>query len=149
MRAVVQVCKNAKVTVGQEIISEIDFGMLVYLGVSSEDDVSSADYIVDKLSRIRIFKDLHGKTNLDIVAAGGDFLIISQFTLFGDLRKGRRPSYNCAAEPEVAKNLYEYVVEKLRKNNHVVKTGSFGDYMQVSYTNDGPQTYLLDSEKKI
>jgi D-tyrosyl-tRNA(Tyr) deacylase len=147
MRTVIQVCEKASVEVDGKVHGMIDEGMLVYLGVSEDDSIADADYIIDKLQNIRIFKDSQGKTNLNIAQAGGEFLIISQFTLFGDLRKGRRPSYNKAAEPQKAEELYLYVIEQLRKKGYHVENGCFGSYMHVDYINLGPETFLLDSER--
>jgi len=146
MRAVAQRVKRASVRVTGQVVGEIDSGLLVFLGVGSEDNERDAEYLADKLLNLRIFDDAEGKMNLSVTETGGAILVVSQFTLHGDCRKGRRPSYNRAAPPELAKKLYEYFVSSLQKQIHV-STGLFQATMEISLLNDGPVTILLDSEK--
>ena len=146
MRAVVQRVTSASVAVDGETIGAISDGLCVLLGVSVDDTQSDADYISDKLLGLRIFDDENGVPNKSIVDIGGAILLISQFTLLGDARKGRRPSYIFAARPEQAIPLYERCIAKLRSTVSV-ETGRFGADMKVSIQNDGPFTILLDSKK--
>ena len=122
-------------------------GLLVLLGVGKTDTTRSADYLVEKLLGLRIFEDESGKMNLSVREANGAVLVVSQFTLFGDVRRGKRPSFDDAARPEQAKALYEYVVAKIREQQIECSTGEFQAMMQVSLVNDGPVTILIDSEK--
>lgn len=149
MRAVVQRVSRAKVTVGDEVTGEIGEGMLVLLGVSSSDSERDADYLVDKILNLRIFEDAEGKMNLSILETGGGLLAVSQFTLYGDTRRGRRPSFITAARPDEANRLYEYFVEQCRKHIANVEAGRFQAMMDVELVNDGPVTIILDSEKSI
>lgn len=147
MRAVVQRVSRAKVTVGDEITGEIGKGLLVLLGVAEEDNEEAADYLVDKVVGLRVFEDAHGKMNLSVADAGGTVLVVSQFTLYGDVRRGKRPSFDRAARPERANELYEYFVAKVRAAGLRCETGRFQAMMDVELVNDGPVTILLDSEK--
>ena len=147
MRAVIQRVSHAKVTVDGEITGQISRGLLVLLGVSTTDTESDADYLADKIAGLRIFEDAEGKMNLSVTEIGGAILAVSQFTLYGDARKGRRPSFDSAARPEQAKKLYEYFVGKIRAAGLKCETGRFQAEMQVELTNDGPVTILLDSSK--
>ncbi|ABR31164.1 D-tyrosyl-tRNA(Tyr) deacylase [Thermosipho melanesiensis] len=148
MRAVVQRVNSANVDVNGKIIGKIKKGLLVLLGVGKNDTESDAEYLVNKILNLRIFDDNKGKMNLSLLDIKGDILIVSQFTLYGDCRRGRRPSYSDSASPEKAKKLYEYFVEKIRKEYNIkVETGEFGAYMKVNLENDGPVTLLLDSKK--
>lgn len=147
MRAVIQRVSRAKVTVDSEITGEIGRGLLVLLGVSTSDTDSDADYLADKTVGLRIFEDLEGKMNLSVIDIGGAILAVSQFTLYGDARKGRRPSFDSAARPEQAKRLYDYFVERIRAAGLKCATGRFQAEMQVELVNDGPVTILLDSTK--
>jgi len=147
MRAVVQRVTSSTVEVDNQRVSEIAAGLLVLLGVGRDDDQSDADYLADKIINLRIFRDEAGKMNRGLAEAGGALLVISQFTLYGDTRKGRRPSYIAAAEPERANALYEYFVQRLRAQGIKVETGVFQAMMQVGLVNDGPVTILLDSRK--
>jgi len=149
MRAVVQRVTRAAVRVADEIIGEIGPGLLVLLGVSSSDSRKETDYLADKVANLRIFADENDKMNLSLFETGGDILVVSQFTLYGDCRKGRRPSYNDAAPPELAERLYQYFVESLEKRNLKVATGRFQAMMAVELVNDGPVTILLDSGKQF
>ena len=146
MRAVVQRVTESSVTIDGEIVGSIQKGLCVLLGVSTEDTEADADYISDKLNGLRIFDDENGVPNKSVLDVGGSILLISQFTLLGDARKGRRPSYIDAARPERAIPLYERCIERLRAAVPV-ETGRFGADMQVSILNDGPFTILLDSKK--
>lgn len=148
MRAVVQRVLSAEVTVGGAAVGSIGKGFLVLLGVHVSDEMTDADYIVKKLSGLRVFEDEQGKMNLSLKDAGGELLVVSQFTLYGDARHGNRPSFIEAALPDKAVPLYEYVVEKLRESFRV-ETGVFGAEMKVSLVNDGPVTILLDSKKQF
>jgi len=149
MRAVVQRVSRAKVTVDGNVTGEIAHGSLVLLGVSVADKESDADYLVDKIVNLRIIEDASGKMNLSLADTGGGMLVVSQFTLYGDTRHGRRPSYIDAARPEEAKRLYEYFVIQARKHVDKVETGIFQAMMDVELVNDGPVTIILDSEKTI
>jgi D-tyrosyl-tRNA(Tyr) deacylase len=145
MRIVIQRVKQARVEVGGQITSAIDTGLLVLLGIGKLDSGKDADYLVEKLLAIRIFPDGSGKMNRDIREAGGSLLIISQFTLYADCRKGRRPSFDLAAAPAEAERLYAYFVEQARKSGIPVQTGVFQALMQVYLVNDGPVTIICDS----
>lgn len=147
MRVVVQRVTEASVAVGSRIVGQIGPGLLVLLGVSKTDTQVSADYVVEKLLGLRVFPDTDSKMNLDVREAGGTLLVVSQFTLYGDVRRGKRPSFDEAARPELAKTLYEYVVAKIREQDLECATGEFQAMMQVSLVNDGPVTILIDSEK--
>jgi D-tyrosyl-tRNA(Tyr) deacylase len=147
MRAVVQRVSRAQVTVNGEVTGKIDRGLLVLLAVSREDTEKDADYLADKTAGLRIFEDANGKMNLDVVAIGGAVLVVSQFTLYGDVRRGKRPSFDAAAAPERARQLYEYFVERIRAAGLPCQTGRFQEMMQVELVNDGPVTILLDSSK--
>jgi len=147
MRAVVQRVIKAVVTVEENVVGAIGPGLLVLLGVSRADTVSSADYMVEKLLGLRIFDDDGGRMNRGVREVGGAVLVVSQFTLFGDVRRGKRPSFDDAARPEQARSLYEYVVEKIREQGVECSTGEFQAMMHVSLVNDGPVTILVDSEK--
>ena len=149
MRAVVQRVSRAKVTVAGEITGEIGRGLLILLGVSVNDAEKHADYLVDKISHLRIFEDADEKMNLSLLDVGGEMLVVSQFTLYGDTRGGRRPSFINAARPEQANELYEYFVSKARRQIAKVETGQFQAMMDVELVNDGPVTIILDSEKTI
>jgi D-aminoacyl-tRNA deacylase len=147
MRAVVQRVKRCRVTVEGQTIGEIGPGLLVLLGVSKSDSEAAADYLLEKIIGLRIFEDSEGKMNLSVQDTGGAVLVVSQFTLYGDVRRGRRPSFDDAARPEEAKRLYEYFVEKIRAAGLRCETGQFQAMMEVELVNSGPVTILLDSEK--
>lgn len=147
MRAVVQRVSRAKVTVDGRITGEIGHGLLVLLGVSHHDATASADYLIDKVLGLRIFEDDAGKMNRSVVDVGGAVLAVSQFTLFGDVRRGKRPSFDDAARPEHAKELYDYFVERVRATGTRCETGVFQAMMDVELVNSGPVTILIDSEK--
>jgi len=147
MRAVVQRVTRASVTVDGEVIGEIGPGLVVLLGIGRDDTKVEAAYLVDKISALRIFDDGEGKMNLSVKNVGGGLLIVSQFTLYGDVRRGLRPSWIDAAPPEVAEPLYEFFVRQARAAVANVATGKFQAMMQVELVNDGPVTILLDSQK--
>lgn len=148
MIAVIQRSKNASVTVNDEITGRIDHGLVVLLGVFQDDEKADADFLVSKIVNLRIFGDSAGKMNLSLKDTGGGLLVVSQFTLCGDWRKGRRPSFIRAAEPAKGKALYEYFIEKAASESVPVATGRFGAMMDVQLTNDGPVTFVLDSRAK-
>ncbi len=148
MRAVVQRVSRAEVSVESEgYDSKIGRGLLVFLGVGEEDGEEDCRYMAGKIAGLRIFEDAHGKMNLSSTDVDGEILLISQFTLYGDCRKGRRPSFVKAAPPEKAEELYEVVAQLIREKNLTVKTGIFRTHMEVEIHNDGPVTMLIDSRK--
>jgi D-tyrosyl-tRNA(Tyr) deacylase len=147
MRAVIQRVTEARVQVAGDKVGEIAEGFLVLLGVARDDGKEDADYLADKIINLRAFNDEQGKMNRSLSDAGGAMLVVSQFTLYGDARRGRRPSYIDAAEPEKANALYEYFIERVRAQGIRAETGVFQAMMQVSLINDGPVTILLDSRK--
>lgn len=149
MRAVVQRVSQAKVTVENKTVGEIGAGLLVLLGVSVEDAKKDAVYLFDKVLNLRIFEDEAGKMNLSLLDIKGELLVVSQFTLYGDARRGRRPSFIEAAAPEKANQLYEFFVAEARKQIARVETGTFQAMMDVSLINSGPVTILLDSNKNF
>ena len=147
MRMVCQRVAQAKVEVNDQVVGEIERGLLVYLGVGKCDAESDAQFIADKLVNLRIFADDAGKMNRSVIDIGGKILLVSNFTLHGDCRKGRRPGFDAAAEPSLAEQLYEKVGELIAEAGVAVEKGVFGGYMQVTSQNDGPVTFLLDSAK--
>lgn len=147
MRAVVQRVSESDVTVDGKVVGAIDRGLLVLLGVTEDDEEEDARMMADKIIGLRIFNDDQGKFNLALEDVGGAVLVISQFTLLGDCRKGRRPSFSTAARPEKAVPLYERVVQLLRERGVTVATGTFGAHMDVRLVNDGPVTVLIDTKK--
>lgn len=147
MRAVVQRVSRAGVVVGGRTVAEIGPGLMVLLGVGEDDGEGDADYIAAKIAGLRIFDDSEGRLNRSLMDCAGAVLLVSQFTLYGDCRKGRRPSFTRAAEPWEAERLYELVAQGLRDKGLVVETGQFREEMEVSLVNHGPVTVLLDSEK--
>ena len=147
MRAVVQRVADARVTVSGRICGRIEEGLLVYLGVAAEDEEQDLRYTADKVVNLRIFPDSNDKMNLSVRDTGGGVLVVSQFTLYGDARQGRRPSYTAAAVPEKARMFYEHFAAQIRGYGLRVETGQFAARMEVRYTNVGPVTILLDSKK--
>ena len=147
MRAVVQRVTRARVTVEEKTIGEIQQGLVVLLGVARDDSETDAEYLAAKIAALRIFDDEAGRMNLSVKDVGGGMLVISQFTLYGDVRRGLRPSWIDAAAPEVAEPLYEFFIARVRELLSCVATGKFGAEMQVELVNDGPVTILLDSPK--
>jgi D-tyrosyl-tRNA(Tyr) deacylase len=149
MRAVIQRVSEAKVEVDGAVIGQIGPGLLVLLGVGQGDGEAEANYLAQKMNGLRIFPDTQGKMNLDVAQAHGAVLVVSQFTLYGDVRKGRRPAFDAAAPPDVADRLYRYLVDQLRATGLHVETGQFQAHMNVTLVNDGPVTILLDSAKQF
>ena len=147
MRAVVQRVSRARVTVDGEVTGEIGQGLLVLLGVGKDDTQAAADYLANKIAALRVFDDQNGKINLSVADIGGAVLAVSQFTLYADTQKGNRPSFNMAASPDQARQLYEYFVERIRAAGLRCETGKFQAMMQVELVNNGPVTILLDSSK--
>jgi len=147
MRAVVQRVTRAKVTVEGKTVGEIAKGLVVLLGVARDDEKGDASYLANKIVALRIFDDEQGKMNLSLKDSGGSALVVSQFTLYGDVRRGLRPSWIDAAAPEIAEPLYEFFCNEMRKDFSDVTTGSFRQMMQVELINDGPVTILIDSRK--
>ncbi len=147
MRAVVQRVARAKVTVEGTVTGEIALGLLVLLGVAQNDTEADADYLAEKIAGLRIFEDADGKMNLSVKDAGGAILAVSQFTLFGDVRRGKRPSFDSAARPERAKTLYEYFCKRIESHGLRCEQGIFQAMMDVELVNSGPVTILLDSTK--
>ena len=146
MRFVIQQVKYGRVKVGGQTVGEIGRGYVVLIGVTHTDDRKTADKLVDKMIKLRIFPDENGKTNLSLADVSGGLLLVSQFTLYANCKKGNRPAFVDAAGPDLANELYEYIVEKCRERVPVVGTGVFGEMMEVELLNDGPFTVILDSE---
>lgn len=146
MRAVLQLVRRARVVVGEEVVGEIGRGLLVLLGVSRQDTPEDATHLADKIVGLRIFADAEDKMNLGVADVSGSVLVVSQFTLYGDCRKGRRPSFIDAAPPETAIPLYEAFINAVKAHGIPVATGRFGAMMQVEMVNDGPVTLILDSD---
>lgn len=147
MRAVIQRVSRASVKVEGKTVGEIGPGLLVLLGIARDDAEADADYLAEKIAGLRIFEDAGGKMNRSIADMGGSVLAVSQFTLFGDVRRGKRPSFDAAARPELARPLYQHFVAKLRSSGLACETGKFQAIMEVALVNDGPVTILLDSRK--
>jgi D-tyrosyl-tRNA(Tyr) deacylase len=147
MRAVIERVSRCRVLVEGKVVGEIGGGLLVLLGVNKTDNEAAADYLAEKVLGLRIFEDAEGKMNISVQDSGGAMLVVSQFTLYGDVRRGKRPSFDAAARPEEAKRLYEYFVEKIRAAGLRCETGVFQAMMDVELVNAGPVTILLDSEK--
>jgi D-tyrosyl-tRNA(Tyr) deacylase len=147
MRAVIQRVSEAKVEVEGNVVGQVGRGLLVYLGVGKEDTEADAEFMADKLVNLRIFADEAGKMNRSVIEMGGGVLLISNFTLQGDCRKGRRPGFDAAADPPLAEPLYERVAELMARSEIPVAKGSFGAHMHVTSLNDGPVTFLLDSKR--
>lgn len=147
MRAVIQRVTRCRVEVSGATVGEIGAGLLVLLGVNRNDSEAAADYLVEKIIGLRIFEDDAGKMNLSVQDKSGELLVVSQFTLYGDVRRGKRPSFDAAARPEEARRLYEYFVEKVRAAGLRCETGQFQATMEVELVNSGPVTILVDSEK--
>ncbi len=149
MRAVIQRVQSASVKVDGELVSEIGAGLLIFLGIAHEDTETELEYIANKVANLRIFEDADGKMNCSLLDIGGSALVVSQFTLYGDCRKGRRPSFINAARPEVANALYEQFITALEQQNIPTQGGTFQAMMDVQLVNDGPVTILLDSDKQF
>ncbi|HJP95041.1 MAG TPA: D-aminoacyl-tRNA deacylase [Pyrinomonadaceae bacterium] len=149
MRAVVQRVTRASVTIDGQTVGEIENGLVVLLGIARDDTTADADYLAPKIVALRIFDDAEGRMNVSVKEIGGGLLVVSQFTLYGDVRRGLRPSWSDAAPPEIAEPLYDYFVESSRKLLGRVETGSFRKMMQLELVNDGPVTILLDSRRQF
>ena len=149
MRAVIQRVQSASVKVDGELVSEIGMGLLVFLGIAHDDTEKELEYIANKVANLRIFEDADGKMNCSLLDIGGSALVVSQFTLYGDCRKGRRPSFIDAARPEVANAIYEQFITALEQLNIPTQGGTFQAMMDVELINDGPVTILLDSDKQF
>jgi D-tyrosyl-tRNA(Tyr) deacylase len=149
MRAVVQRVSRAQVAVNGEITGQIGLGLLVLLGVGRDDANADATYLVEKIAGLRVFEDAQGKMNLSVQDVGGSVLAVSQFTLYGDVRRGKRPSFDAAAPPEKARQLYEFFVDQIRAAGLRCETGRFQEMMKVELVNEGPVTILLDSGKEF
>lgn len=149
MRAVVQRVSRCRVVVEGNVVGQIGPGLLVLLGIGKGDDEKAADYLADKITGLRIFEDSAGKMNLSLQDATGAVLVVSQFTLYGDVTRGKRPSFDAAARPEEARRLYEYFVEKIRSTGLRCETGVFQAMMDVELVNQGPVTIMIDSEKRV
>jgi D-tyrosyl-tRNA(Tyr) deacylase len=147
LRAVVQRVKNAKVEVDDNEIGAIDSGLLVFLGIGVEDKMDDIDYLIDKIVNLRIFEDENDKMNLSAVDLGKDIMVVSQFTLYGDCRQGKRPNFLDAAPPDKAERLYDVFIDKINKYDLKIETGEFKAMMDVNLVNDGPVTLLIDSKK--
>ncbi|OZM57823.1 D-tyrosyl-tRNA(Tyr) deacylase [Lottiidibacillus patelloidae] len=146
MKVLVQRAKDAKVIVNEEIVGQIDHGVMLLVGITHNDDEAVLNYVVDKVANLRIFEDNQGKMNHSLIDVNGKVLSISQFTLYGDCRKGRRPNYMNAAKPEIAEELYDMFNKKLSEKGIQVETGSFGAMMDVQFTNVGPVTLMIEKE---
>ncbi len=146
MRALIQRACRATVRVEEQVVGQIDRGLLILLGISDTDGLSDMEYVAEKCVNLRIFEDNQGKMNRSLLDTGGQALVVSQFTLHADTRKGRRPSFNRAAPPDIAKSMYEQFVQRLRTFGIHTETGVFGAYMQVEIHNTGPVTLMIDSE---
>ncbi|MDR2447269.1 MAG: D-tyrosyl-tRNA(Tyr) deacylase [Treponema sp.] len=144
MKAVVQIVRNAFVSVEGTVVGRCERGLLVYLGVAKGDSRETASFLAEKIGGLRIFEDAEGKMNLSVKDIGGGVLVVSQFTLLADARKGKRPSYSDAADPHIAEELYEYFMEEIRKRGIPCEAGVFQARMEVAYTNDGPVTIILE-----
>lgn len=147
MKFVIQRVNNASVTIDEKIVGKINKGFLVFIGVSNEDTKEIADKMIKKLIGMRIFDDENGKTNLALADVDGELLLVSQFTLYANCKKGNRPSFINAGAPDMANEMYEYIIEKCREMVKVVETGEFGADMKVKLENDGPFTIVLDGEQ--
>ena len=149
MKFVIQRVDTASVSVDDRVIGQIGKGFLILVGIGAGDTKETADKMLDKALKLRIFDDENGKTNLSLAQVNGELLIVSQFTLYADCRKGNRPSFTNAGNPKLANSLYEYILERAKDYCDIVESGSFGEHMKVSLTNSGPFTILLDSEELL
>lgn len=149
MKFVIQCVEHANVKVDNQIVGKIGKGMMVLIGIADTDTRVLADKMIDKMIKLRIFDDEQGKTNLSIQDVGGEFLLISQFTLYADCRKGNRPSFTNAGKPDMANEMYEYIIDEVKKRGFVAERGQFGAHMKVELLNDGPFTVILDSNEIV
>lgn len=146
MKFLIQRVTHASVKVEEQVIGKIGKGFLVFIGIGRDDNQEIADKMLKKLLGLRIFEDSEGKTNLSLQDVSGELLLVSQFTLYADCKKGNRPSFTSAGAPDMANKLYEYIIEQCKKKNSIVETGAFGADMKVELLNDGPFTIIMDSE---
>ncbi|WP_128896561.1 D-aminoacyl-tRNA deacylase [Longirhabdus pacifica] len=146
MKVVLQRCKEGSVTVDGQVVGQIQQGLLLLVGITHEDNEEDIAYLADKIVNLRVFEDESGKMNVSVKQTGGHILSVSQFTLYGDTRKGRRPNFTAAAKPEMAKSLYDTFNDALRERGVHVETGVFGAMMDIAFINDGPVTLILDSK---
>lgn len=149
MKFVIQCVEHANVKVDNQIVGKIGKGMMVLIGIADTDTREIADKMIDKMVKLRIFDDEQGKTNLSIQDVGGEFLLVSQFTLYADCRKGNRPSFTNAGKPDMANEMYEYIIDEVKKRGFVAERGQFGAHMKVELLNDGPFTVILDSNEIV
>ncbi len=149
MRILVQRVKEASVEVDKKIVGSIEDGLLVFLGIHKDDDADQTGYLVNKLLNLRIFQDDKGKMNLSVKDKGGEILVISQFTLYGNCNKGNRPDFMQTKEPRIAEKIYDKFAREIKQSIGAVQTGTFGAYMQVSLINDGPVTFMIDDRKEV
>lgn len=147
MRAIIQKVKKAKVEVSEKTVGEIDSGLLIFVAVTDSDDIKDVDYIKKKITKLRIFEDDDGKMNLSLKDVGGDILIVSQFTLYGDVRKGNRPSFVKSSSAQKAEEYYNLLIKKVKEDGFKVESGNFQTHMEVFLVNDGPVTIQVDSER--
>jgi D-tyrosyl-tRNA(Tyr) deacylase len=145
MRAIIQRTNQASIAVDSKIVAEIPFGLLVLVGISKDDTEAGADYLAQRIPRMRVFEDSEGKMNRDLIDVQGSLLVVPNFTVYGDCRKGRRPGFDLAAKPETARPLFEYLVTKFRASGVTVQTGIFQAHMDVRLENSGPVTFVIDS----
>ncbi|MGD9679405.1 MAG: D-aminoacyl-tRNA deacylase [Vulcanibacillus sp.] len=149
MKVVLQRSRNARVIANNKIVGAIDSGLMILVGVTHEDNITDARYLADKIVNLRVFEDDNGKMNLSLLDVGGSVLSISQFTLYGDVKKGRRPNFTSAAEPEHAEKMYETLNGLIREKGVRVETGAFGKMMEVDFVNYGPVTIIIDSKQTV
>lgn len=147
MRAIIQKVKKAKVEVSEKTVGEIDSGLLIFVAVTDSDDIKDVEYIKKKITKLRIFEDDDGKMNLSLKDVGGDILIVSQFTLYGDVRKGNRPSFVKSSSAQKAEEYYNLLIKKVKEDGFKVESGNFQTHMEVFLVNDGPVTIQVDSER--
>ena len=146
MIVVIQRCSKATVLIKNKVFSKIDNGLMILLGIKKGDQINDADKIIDKVINMRIFNDRNNKMNLSAIDIESDIMVVSQFTLYGNIKKGRRPSFIDAENPDIAEKLYNYFIDKIKAKGLFVRTGKFGQTMSVDFINDGPVTFILDSK---
>ena len=146
MIVVIQRCSKATVLIKNKVFSKIDNGLVIFLGIKKGDHINDADKIIDKVINMRIFNDNNNKMNLSAIDIKSDIMVVSQFTLYGNIKKGRRPSFIDAENPDIAEKLYNYFIDKIKAKGFFVRTGKFGQTMSVDFINDGPVTFILDSK---
>ena len=146
MIVVIQRCSKATVLIKNKVFSKIDNGLMILLGIKKGDQFDDADKIIDKVINMRIFNDKNNKMNLSAIDKESDIMVVSQFTLYGNIKKGRRPSFIDAENPDIAEKLYDYFIDKIKAKGFFVRTGKFGQTMSIDFINDGPVTFILDSK---